>query len=159
MFANLTGGSGPDPGPRKASGMRAYWRISAIVVGLAVLYSGGVMWWRWHDTRAIEQKQAAERAAKQHDEDEGTLRMMGGGKFDILNFYASPAHVSAGDSVQICYGVSNTKSVTLEPQSNPVWPAYSHCVEVKPGKTTTYTLTAMDASGKKKTSTLVVHVR
>jgi len=48
--------------------------------------------------------------------------------------------------------------VTLEPQSNAVWPAFERCVSVTPAKTTTYTLTATDAAGNKKTATAEVEV-
>jgi hypothetical protein len=49
--------------------------------------------------------------------------------------------------------------VTLEPQSNAVWPAFERCVSVTPNKTTTYTLTATDAAGNTKTKTVEVDVK
>lgn len=154
----LTNPGGPppfNPEPERGRGVRIYWRISAVVIGLAILYSGGVLWSRWESNRDYEKQQAA----KQREQDQAEVEMMGGGKFDILNFYATPAAVNRGESIQLCYGVSQAKSVTLEPQSNPVWPSYSRCVDATPRATTTYTLTATDASGNKKSASLVVHVR
>jgi hypothetical protein len=84
---------------------------------------------------------------------------MGGDRFDILSFYANPGAMVQGDSVNLCYSVSNAKSVTLQPQSNAVWPSYERCVSVSPKKTTTYTLTATDAAGQKKSATAIVEVR
>ena len=55
-------------------------------------------------------------------------------------------------------GVANAKTVKLEPQENPVWPSYSRCVDVKPTKTTTYTLTIDDSAGNTKTQSLEVKV-
>ncbi|HWG59482.1 MAG TPA: hypothetical protein VN661_10600 [Candidatus Acidoferrales bacterium] len=159
MLMDSPGGKGPVSQPEPGKGMRTYWRISAVVIALAVLYAAGILWLRWQGGRDAARKQAADQAAKQREADQGTLAMMGGGKFDILNFYASPATVKRGDSAQLCYGVSNTKSVKLDPQVNAVWPSYSRCVGVSPRKTTTYTLTATDASGNKKTATLIIHVR
>lgn len=159
MLMDSRGSGGSNPGPQPGRGMRTYWRISAVIVGLALLYSGGVLWSRWQANKDLEAEQEKERAAKQREADQGTVDMMGGGKFEILNFYGSPATVKRGESAQLCYGVSNTKSVTLEPKADAVWPSYSRCIEVTPKKTTTYTLTATDASGNKKTASLMIKVR
>ena len=67
--------------------------------------------------------------------------------------------VRKGESVQLCYGVANAKTVTLVPQDNPVWPSYSRCVDVKMEKTTTFTLTATNAAGKSVNSTVEIKVK
>ena len=84
---------------------------------------------------------------------------MGGKQLAIQTFYATPGEMRRGQSVQVCYGVANAKTVKLEPQSNPVWPSYARCVEVTPAKTTTYTLTITGAAGDTKSQSLVVTVR
>jgi hypothetical protein len=48
--------------------------------------------------------------------------------------------------------------VKLEPQSNPVWPSHSRCVEVAPAGTTTYTLTIVDTAGNTKSQAVEVKV-
>src|SRR6202046_4999263 len=106
----------------------------------------------------IEQRTAEQRQAQEKSQDAQALTAMGGNKFEILEFYARPGAVNSGDDTQLCYGVSNAKTVTLEPQSNAVWPSYERCVSVTPKKTTTYTLTATSATGETKTSTLTVTV-
>jgi len=88
-----------------------------------------------------------------------TLKQMGGKELAIQNFYASRAVIRRGQSVQLCYGAANAKSVKLEPQSSPVWPSYSRCVDVTPSKTTTYTLTIADAAGNTQSESLEVKVR
>ena len=85
--------------------------------------------------------------------------MMGGKDLAIQTFYATPGEIHRGQTVQLCYGVANAKTVTLEPQSNPVWPSYSRCVDVTPTKTTIYTLTINDVVGHTKSQTLEVKVR
>ena len=95
---------------------------------------------------------------KQKQSDRTALDQFGGKELDIQSFYASPGAVHRGESVQLCYGVANAKTVKLEPQSNPVWPSYSRCVDVTPPKTTTYTLTIADAAGNIKTQTVEVKV-
>jgi hypothetical protein len=49
--------------------------------------------------------------------------------------------------------------VKLEPQTEPVWPAFSRCVSASPRKTTTYTLTIEDGAGHSKAAAIEVKVR
>jgi hypothetical protein len=142
-----------DPGP--GNGIRVYILVSALVFLIALSYVGWVFWSRAHDTQVIEQRLAAQRRAQ----DAQTVESMGGNRFDILAFYANPPEISRGDNADLCYSVYNAKSVTLEPQSSPVWPSYEHCVSVSPHKTTTYMLTATDAAGHAKSASVTVEVQ
>lgn len=130
---------------------------AALVVIVFVV--GWILFSRWWENRAIEGRAKEERTQKQQEQDRIALEQLGGKELAIQNFYAIPGVVRRGETVQICYGVANAKSVTLEPQPNPVWPSYSRCVDVKPNKTTTYTLTIADASGNTKKQTLEVQVQ
>lgn len=73
-------------------------------------------------------------------------------------FYASPATVRKGETVTLCYGVANAKNVKLEPQSNPVWPSHSRCVDATLRKDTIYTLTIDDGNGHSQSQSLTVRV-
>ncbi|MGC1619055.1 MAG: hypothetical protein WA765_11270, partial [Candidatus Acidiferrum sp.] len=84
---------------------------------------------------------------------------MGGKEFTILDFYASPKVIRRGESAQLCYGVSNAKSVKLEPQTQAVWPSLAHCVDVSPRKTTTYTLTIEDGAAHTRSESIDLNVR
>ncbi|HVB58936.1 MAG TPA: hypothetical protein VNE63_21225 [Candidatus Acidoferrales bacterium] len=137
------------------TGFRNYLIVSSVLIVLVLLYVGWIFYSRARQDRAIEEKAAAQ----QREQDRKTFEGMGGNRFAILGFYANPGTIRRGDSVDLCYSVSNAKSVTLEPQSNAVWPAFSHCVQVTPRKTTAYTLTAKDAAGNTKTATVRVEVR
>lgn len=128
---------------------------SSLLILIAALYVGWIMVSRWEENREIERREAE----KKREDNRQAVEMMGGNRFEILSFYASPGIVRKGESVTLCYGVANAKKVTLEPQSNPVWPSYARCVDVAPVKDTTYTLTAEDAAGQVKTETLTVKVR
>ncbi|HXQ26023.1 MAG TPA: hypothetical protein VN822_06420 [Candidatus Acidoferrales bacterium] len=144
----------PDVEPKPDAGIRAYVIVSALALTLVLAYVGWVFFSRWQGNRAIEERAAGEKRAEAQQTFEG----MGGDRFEILRFDALPGVIRSGDELDLCYGVSNAKSVTLEPQKNAVWPAYSRCVKVSPRKTTTYTLTATDAAGHTKTSTVTVEV-
>ena len=129
--------------------------------GVLVFAAFAVVWIffsRWHENRSAESHAKEEKAQKQREEDRQTLERMGGNELAIQNFYALPAEIRRGQSVKLCYGVANAKTVKLEPQSNPVWPSYARCVDVTPTKTTTYTLTIADAAGNIKTQSLEVKV-
>ncbi|HUA00864.1 MAG TPA: hypothetical protein VMB02_11090 [Candidatus Aquilonibacter sp.] len=136
-------------------GMRAYIAVSAVVLLAALAYVGWVFWSRAQQDKIIEERLAAQRRAQ----DAQAVESMGGNHFEILAFYANPPVISRGDNADLCYSVSNAKSVTLEPQSSPVWPSYEHCVSVLPRKTTTYMLTATDAAGHTKSASITVEVQ
>lgn len=149
--------SNPSSQPKPA--LRNPLLYSSIAVAVVLLYLGWVFFSRWQENRALEQKTKEEAAQKQRENDRASIEQLGGNEFAIQMFYASPGVIHRGDSTRLCYGVSNAKTVKLEPQSNPVWPSHSRCVEVAPTKTTTYTLTIMDASGNTKSQTVDVKVQ
>lgn len=133
-----------------------YWKM---VLGIAAVIVLWIFFSRWWQNRSIEYRAREAAAEKQRADDRATLDQMGGKELAIQTFYASPGEIRRGQSVQLCYGVANAKSVKLEPQSNPVWPSYSRCVNDSPTKTTTYTLTIADAAGNTKSQSLTVQVR
>lgn len=147
-----------NPDPEHKSAFKSPLLYSSALVVVVCVVVGWIMFSRWLDNRDIERRAAQERAAKQHEMDRLAIEQLGGKGFGILNFYASPGTIRRGETSQLCYGVSNAKNVKLEPQSNPVWPSASRCVDVSPTKDTTYTLTIQDASGNPKTATVEVKV-
>lgn len=132
-----------------------YSTMLMVVIALVV---GWILFSRWWGNRALERRVKEQRTEKQREDDRATLEMMGGKELAIQNFYATPGTIRHGESVELCYGVANAKTVTLEPQPHPVWPSYSRCVDVSPAKTTVYTLTIADASGHSLSQTLQVTV-
>ncbi len=145
----------PDPNREPYTGFRNPLLYTSFLLAVATLYVGWVFFSRRQDRREFEEKAAA----KKREEDRRAVEMMGGNRFEILTFYASPGAIHRGETTQVCYGVSNTKTVRLEPQSNPVWPSLARCVDVAPKKDTTYTLTIEDGKGNTKTATVTVQVR
>jgi len=147
-----------DPKPESRPARKNPLLYSSVAVAIALLYVGWVLFSRWQENRAIEQKTKDEAAQKQRENDRASVELLGGNEFAIQMFYASPGLIRRGESTRLCYGVANAKTVKLEPQSNPVWPSHSRCVEVAPAKTTTYTLTIADAAGNTKSQTVEVKV-
>ena len=147
------------PGPPSKSIFKNPSLYSYSLLVIAVFGVAWILFSRWEENRVIEHRAKEKRTQEQLEQDRITLEQMGGKELAIQNFYATPAVIRRGQSVQLCYGVANAKTVTLEPQSNPVWPSYSRCVDVSPAKTTTYTLTIADAAGHTKSQTLELQVR
>jgi len=133
-----------------------YSRIVFVIAAFTVIW---ILFSRWWQNRSFEYRAKEAAAAKQRADDRATLEQLGGKELAIQTFYATPGKIRRGQSVQLCYGVANAKTVKLEPQSNPVWPSYSRCVELTPAKTTAYTLTIADARGNTKSQSLTVTVR
>ena len=149
--------SQPDPPSKSVFKSPSFYSKS--VLAIAALIVVWIFFSRWWQNRSIEYRAKEERAAKQREQDRATLEQMGGKELAIQTFYATPGEIRRGETAQLCYGVANAKTVTLEPQSNPVWPSYARCVDVSPSKTTTYTLTISDAAGNTTSQSLAVKVR
>jgi hypothetical protein len=125
---------------------------------VAALYLGWVFFSRHREDQQYNRRVRDEQAQKQREADQATIQQLGGNDLAIQMLYATP-EVRRGQTAQVCFGVANAKSVALEPQPSPVWPSHSLCVDVKPAKTTTYTLTATAADGKSLTQQVTVAVR
>jgi hypothetical protein len=140
------------------AGVRIYWLASVAVFVVALGYVGFVFLSRAQQNRAFTRRVAAE-AAQKRAEDEKTFETMGGNRFAILAFGATPADINRGEESQLCYSVSNAKSVKLDPPAGDVWPSDERCISVSPHKTTIYTLTIADAAGRTKSATARLEVR
>ncbi len=147
------------PDPKNKSAFKNPFLYSWTALAIGVLVVGWILVSRWLENRNMETRAKQERTQKQLEQDRIALDQLGGKELAIQNFYATPGVVRRGETVQLCYGVANAKTVKLEPQSNPVWPSYSRCVDVNPTKSTTYTLTIADAAGNTRTQSLEVKVR
>jgi hypothetical protein len=152
----LTDGHKPQPTAKSIFKNPLFY--SSILVAIVLLVVGWILFSRWQQNRSIERQSRERKSQKQSESDRIALEQMGGKELAIQSFYASPGGIHKGESVQLCYGVANAKTVKLEPQPNPVWPSYARCVNVSPAKTTSYTLTISDASGNIQTQSVQVTV-
>ncbi|HSW40039.1 MAG TPA: hypothetical protein VLL97_11170 [Acidobacteriota bacterium] len=135
--------------------MRFNFRYFIIVTIVAALYLGWTFYSRRSQNQALIQKMEAAKA----EEEKGIIDAYGGGKATILSFYAVPGVVSRGETVQLCYGVSYSRNIRMEPYVEGVWPSRNRCVEVRPVKDTVYTLTAEDDEGNIVTAEVAVIVK
>ncbi len=126
---------------------------SAAVI-ITALYVGWIFYSRWQAGRDAERAQAEARVA----EAQKVLDAYGGNKVTVLNLSASKGVVQRGDTAQLCYGVSNAKTVKLDPPVGDVWPSMYRCLDISPTKDTTYTLTADDGQGHTDSKSIEVKV-
>ena len=154
MFGQADGQHSTPSEPPK-SPLRTFLKYSWIAIGVVALYSGWIVYSRstadQQDDRAAQQKKL--------EADRRTVEALGGSRFEILHFYASPGILRRGEAAQLCYGVSNAKAVRLDPPEGSVWPSFNRCLYVKPAKDTAYTLTIEDTAGQTKNATLTLQVR
>lgn len=139
--------------------MRNMWLGFAAALAIVAAYTAFTFWSRWQENADLAAKDKAARAAAQRDADEKSIAVLGGEEFKIISFYATPGLIHRDESVDLCYGVSNAKSVKLDPPEANVWPSVDRCLQIAPKKTTMYTFTAEDGKGNTKTATLTIQVR
>ncbi|PYU05927.1 MAG: hypothetical protein DMG34_07175 [Acidobacteria bacterium] len=130
---------------------------SSLLVLIVAVYVGWIIFSRHQDTRAYDKRAADAQGKKQREQDQAAIEQLGGSQLAIQMLYAPP-RIHRGETAQVCFGVANARTVTLEPQNSQVWPSHNLCVEVRPAKTTTYTLTATGADGQSVSQEVTVEV-
>jgi hypothetical protein len=139
--------------------LRNLWLGFGAVVLIVLGFVGYTFWSRRTENADLAYKQQAAKSAQQRESDAAAVEELGGSDFKILAFYASPGLIHRGDTVDMCYGVSNAKTVKLDPPAGNVWPSANRCMQVSPKKTTTYTLTIDDGKGNTANQQLTINVR
>jgi hypothetical protein len=135
--------------------MRKLLWLTPVLLVLACLRIG----WIFYSRRSAEREAQRHVLQQQAQEDRTTINAYGGDRLTILNFYSTPSTIHRGQTAQLCYGVSNAKSVRIEPPVENVWPSLSRCVDVTPKRDTAYKLIAEDANAHTETATAAVNVR
>jgi hypothetical protein len=145
-----------DSQEKQDSTFRKILPFTTVGVILAAIYCAYVFYSRWSEGR-----EAQEKARQQQITDaRKTVEAYGNGMPKVMNFTLSPGLVRRGEKVSICYGVSNSKTVTIEPKpDDSIWPSLARCVAASPTKDTTYTITASDDKGHTDTQSLTIRVQ
>jgi hypothetical protein len=134
--------------------LRRVLPFMAAALCAAIAYDIWVFYARWSGERQVErarQEQAADSARRE-------LELLGGGGLKILNFYASPPLIRAGQHANLCFGVTGARIVRLDPPAETLHPALSYCFSVAPEKSTEYKLTAADAAGHSASASCLLQV-
>jgi hypothetical protein len=151
--------NGYEPERTPMSANQKLWLGFSAALLLVLCYVGWIFYSRWHENHAINEEVTAERKEKDQRDAAATVESLGGSEFKIISFYASPGEIHRGDTVTMCYGVSDAKSVSIDPPIGETWPSVSRCMQITPKKTTKYTFTAEDGKGTTKTAELTIVVK
>jgi hypothetical protein len=139
----------------EVQGLRKLLRWTWLAAVAALLYAGITILLRSRENRAIDDAAGRKRA----EQDRRIVEQLGGGELKIVAFYANPPVLGRGEKGLLCYGVSNAKAVKIEPVVEAIQPSLSRCVEVRPARSTTYTLTATDEGGREASQQVEVVVQ
>ncbi len=77
----------------------------------------------------------------------------------ITHFYAGSREIPDNQSVGLCYGVENARTVRLEPPAEELKPGFNRCVYLTPDRTTTYRLVAEGFDGSTASESVTVRVK
>ncbi len=127
-------------------------------ISVAILIAAVYVGWVFYSRYSADHDAASARTGKEAADAKRTVDLLGGGEFKILNFYASPGAIRRGERTTVCYGVSEAKTVRIDPPIEPIQPAISRCLQVAPRKTTQYTLFAEDGKGHSATQNFTLQV-
>ena len=149
----------PEPQTNPNSPFRNPFLYSSLLILLVALYVGYVLLSRHESLRLLEKRAAEQQAEQRREGDRQAIDQLGGSDLAIRALYLSPPTVQPGDTAQLCYDVSNAKTVTLNPPAAEVWPSHSRCINLQVWKTTTFALTVADAAGKTLSQSVQLRVR
>ncbi len=148
-----------NPQPESKPAFKNPFLYSTLAILFVAVYVGYVLLNRYESKREFEKRTAEQESEKRREEDRRAIEQLGGAELSIRALYVSPAMVRAGEPAQLCYDVANAKTVTLEPPVAEVWPSHSRCIDLKTKKSTTYTLSIADASGKTVSQSVELKVK
>ena len=77
----------------------------------------------------------------------------------LVNVTVSALEVKAGELVSLCYTVENARAVTVDPIGFRAGSAGKGCAKDQPGKSTTYTVSAVGPGGEKDSESVTVQVK
>jgi hypothetical protein len=145
------------PPPQKSIFKNPYL-YSGIILLAVVVYVSILLLSRYNSDRQYERRNAEKAAEQRREDDRAAIEQLGGSELAIRALYIAPTAIHRGQSAQLCYDVANAKTVTLDPPAGEVWPSHNRCLNLSPNKTTAYTLTISDSSGKSASQTVELQV-
>jgi hypothetical protein len=77
---------------------------------------------------------------------------------EIIYFRAQPSSIPEAGRAQLCYGVVNARSASIDQDVGEIKPSEKDCLYVSARQTTTYTLTATGYDGKTVTQSFTLRV-
>jgi hypothetical protein len=148
-----------DVSPPRKSHLKKRYVYSGLLVAVFACYVTYIFFSRYEASNAFERRNAEETSERRGRDDRAAIEQLGGSDLAIRALYASPSVIHRGESAELCYDVANAKTVALDPPEGAVWPSHTRCLKLSPNRTTTYTLTITDVSGKTASRSVELKVR
>jgi hypothetical protein len=145
--------------PLRKSHFKKLYVYGGLLIAVIAGYVTYIFFSRYEANNAFERRNAQRTSERRRADDRAAIEQLGGSDLAIRAFYASPSVIHRGESAELCYDVANAKTVTLDPPEGSVWPSHTRCLKLSPKKTTTYTLTITDVSGKTASQSVELKVR
>ena len=145
--------------PEKKSPLKNPYVYSSFLILIVLIYVGYIMYSRRESSREFERSQTEKSTEQRREDDRKAIEQLGGSELAIQSLYVTPAAIHRGEKAQLCYNVSNAKTVSLDPPEGTVWPSHSRCLDLSPKKTTTYKLTITGAAGQTIDQSIELKVR
>ena len=121
---------------------------------IALAYLGWVLLTR-HNANQEYERQAAQSETERYKK-----LVPAGTELKITQFYASKQEAASGESILVCYGVENARSVRIEPAiDDHLVPLPAKCIPFAPHRTTILKLVAQGEKGAEATQSITVKVR
>jgi hypothetical protein len=145
---NVVGGDGVmEQVPEKKSPLKNPYLYSLLLILIVLIYVGYTFYSRRESNREFEKQREEKSTEQRREDDRRAIEQLGGSELAVQSLYVAPASIHRGEKAQLCYNVSNAKTVVLDPPEGNVWPSHFRCIDLSPKKTTTYTLTITGAAG------------
>ena len=134
--------------------MKKLLRYGGVGFLIALAYLGWILLERRNANREYERQAAESESARYKKLVPATTEL------NITQFYASKRDAARGESVLVCYGVENARSVRIEPPiDDHLIPLPAKCIPFAPHRTTTLKLLAEGDKGGEATESITVKVR
>jgi hypothetical protein len=146
----------PQPDAPAESPLKKLLPFTAVGVIIAALYVAWTFYSR-HQSEVLAQQQIA--SSQQESRQRVVEQVFGNGEIKFTAFAAGAGLIAPGEKTELCYGVMNATTVTMDPPIEPLKPTYHHCIEIAPVRTTTYTITASDGKGQSQSHSLTIRVK
>lgn len=134
--------------------MKRLLRYGAAGFLIALAYLGWIALTRYDANRKFEREAAESETARYKKLVPASTELK------ITQFYASKREAARGESILVCYGVENARSVRIEPAIEEKLPPLPvKCLPFAPHRTTTLKLVAEGEKGGEATESITVRVR
>jgi hypothetical protein len=134
--------------------MKRVLRYGAAGFLIALAYLGWIALTRYNANQEFEREAAQSETARYKKLVPASTELK------ITQFYTSKQEAARGESILVCYGVENARSVRIEPPiEEHLPPLPGKCFPFSPHRTTTLKLVAEGQTGGEATASITVRAR